>query len=229
IIAIDPPEHTASRTPIVKFFAPSEIQKQAEAIRAIANALIDKFIDRGSCDIMEDYCYPLSLQVIIRLLGIPPERYSDYRQWTEDFFAVFTPKSSTGAVKPMSEAERRERWTRLIACTDFFKGLAEDRQANPRDGLFTAMLQTKERQGKQAIPTSRIIRHINELVAAGNDTTANLMGHMIMFFDQNASQFAEVRKNPALLTNAVEEGLRRRGTSPGLLRITTREVEIGAV
>src|SRR5262249_45498274 len=120
-------------------------------------------------------------------------------------------------------------WTRLIACADFFKGLAEDRQANPRNDLLTAMLQTKDAQGKQAIPTSRIIRHINELVAAGNDTTANLMGHMIMFFDQNASQFAEVRKNPVLLANAVEEGLRRRGTSPGLLRITTREVEIGAV
>jgi cytochrome P450 len=48
-----------------------------------------------------------------------------------------------------------------------------------------------------------------------------------MFFDEDPEQFAEVKRDPSLMTNAVEEGLRKRGTSPGLFRITTRDVEIG--
>jgi cytochrome P450 len=225
-VAIDPPEHTASRGAVAKFFLPAEINKQADAIRDIANELVDTFIERGACDIMQDYCYPLSLRVIIRLLGIPPERYSDYRQWTEDLFAIFTPKTEDGSVKPMSETERRQRWERLIAGSDFFSELVEQRRAHPQNDLVTAMLQAKDGEDRQAIPTSRIIRHINELVAAGNDTTANLMGHMIQFFDRDPAQFDEVKCDPALLVNAVEEALRRRGSSPGLFRIATRDVEV---
>jgi cytochrome P450 len=36
-----------------------------------------------------------------------------------------------------------------------------------------------------------------------------------------------VKRNPDLLTNVIEETLRIHGTSPGLFRTTTRDVEIG--
>lgn len=224
-IAIDPPEHTASRAAVAKYFTPREIEKQAEPIVEIANRLIDGFIARGECDLMVDYCYPLSIEVIVRLLGVPDDRFEDYRAWTEDLFSVFSPKSK--AVKPMSEEEKRARWTRLIEGSDFFGALVEDRIANPRDDLVTAMISAKDKDGNQAIPTSRIIRHINELVAAGNDTTANLMGSMLQFLQANQDQFAEIKADPALWAKAVEETLRRRGSSPGLFRITTKEAEIG--
>lgn len=224
-VAIDPPQHTASRAAVARFFTPKEIEKQAPAIVEIANRLIDGFIERGACDLMRDYCYPLSIEVIVRLLGVPDDRFEDYRTWTEDLFSVFSPKSK--AVKPMSEEEKRARWTRLIEGADFFGALVKDREQNPTDDLVSALIAARKADGSQSIPTSQIIRHINELVAAGNDTTANLMGSMLQFLQQNQDQFDEVKKDPALWSKAVEETLRRRGSSPGLFRITTREVEIG--
>ena len=226
-VSIDPPEHTASRKAVTGFFSKAEIQRQEEPIRETANALIDEFIDNGQCDIMQEFCYPLSLQVIIRFLGIPPERPADYRQWTEDLFSIFTPKSKDAVSKPMSEEERCERWSRLVQAADFFEALVDERESNPRDDLVSALLQAKDSEGNPAINRTRIIRHISELVAAGNDTTANLMGHLLMFLDKDRTQLEAVKHDPNLMGNAVEEVLRRRGSSPGLFRITTADVEIG--
>lgn len=226
-ISLDPPEHTTDRTAIARPFHARELQKQEPNIRRIANQLIDSFIDKGSCDFLQEFCYPLSLNVIIGLLGVTRERADDFRIWTEDLFSVLTPKSKDAVTKPMGEEERRERWTRLAASQEFFEEFVEERARCPMDDLTSLMLKAKDRFGNQAMPTHRIVRKLHELVAAGNDTTANLMALMLVYLAENPDQDAEIRSDPTLLSDAVEETLRRRGTSPGLFRLTTRDVAIG--
>lgn len=223
-VAIDPPEHTGSRMSVAPFFTPRAIAKLEEPTREIANRLIDSFIEKGQCDFMTDYAYPLSLEVITRMLGIPNDRGADYRRWTADLFTVFTPVSMT---KPMDEKERRERWLRLLECFEFFDELVADREKNPRDDVLSKMLQARDKEGNPLVNRSRIVRHINEFVAAGNDTTPNLMACMLQLLEEYPDQRELLRNQPELMPQAVEETLRRRGTSPGLFRITTRDVEIG--
>lgn len=226
-ISQDPPQHTADRSAVARQFLPRELQKQEPNIRRIANELIDGFIDRGSCDFMQEFCYPLSLNVIMGLIGVPAERQEDYRIWTEDFFSVLTPKNKDAVTKPMSEEERRERWTRLAEGQQFFEEFVAGRAKCPVGDLTSQMLQAKDSSGNPAMPTHSIVRKIHELVAAGNDTTANLMGLMLIHMAENPAQDAEIRANPGLLAKVVEETLRLRGTSPGLFRLTTKDVELG--
>ncbi|RDV04700.1 cytochrome P450 [Undibacter mobilis] len=226
-ISLDPPEHTADRTAVARQFLPRELQKQEANIRQIANMLIDRFIAKGSCDFMQEFCYPLSLNVIMGLLGVPKEREHDYRIWTEDLFSVLTPKTKDAVTKPMTEEEKRERWTRLAESQEFFENFVADRVRCPMDDLTSQIVKVKDASGNQAMPTPRIVRKIHELVAAGNDTTANLMGLMLIHMAENPAQDAEIRANPALLPNVVEETLRLRGTSPGLFRVTTKDTELG--
>jgi cytochrome P450 len=189
--------------------------------------LVDRFIGRGSCDFMQEFCYPLSLNVIIGLLGVPPERAADYRIWTEDLFSVLTPKTKDAVTKPMSEKERRARWTRLAESQEFFENFVAERARCPAGDLTSQILQVKDASGNQAMPTPRVVRKIHELVAAGNDTTANLMGLMLIHLCEHPEQRAKLQADPSLLSNVVEETLRLRGTSPGLFRITTKDVELG--
>ena len=223
-IVLDPPEHTGSRASVAPFFAPRVVAKLEQPSRDIANKLIDGFIAKGSCEFMYDFAYPLSLEVITQHVGIPFERAADLRRWTADLFSVFSPKSQP---KPMDPEEARERWTALIESFEFFEQLAADREANPRDDVLTKMLQAKGPDGKPLVNRSRILRHINELIAAGNDTAPNLMAAMLQQLDANPEQWEDLRAHPELMAGAVEETLRIRATSPGLFRITTRDVEIG--
>ena len=90
------------------------------------------------------------------------------------------------------------------------------------------MVSATDEHGRQLLPDQQIVTHIMELIAAGNDTTANLMGHSVLFLSETPEQVEELRRDSSLWANAVEEGLRRRGSSLMNFRLTTRDVELGA-
>jgi cytochrome P450 len=232
-IGIDPPRHTVSRKHANKAFTRSRIAALEDDIRRFAHQLIDGFEPDGHCDLMRAYCYPLSLLVILHLLGLPPEDSPKFRQWTEDMFAVLAPVDANDpdavTTKPMSEEERYERWARLADAYEYFTRYVNSRIEGPQDDLVSALVAVKDDDGNPAISVDGVITHMMELVAAGNDTTANLMGHVALFLEETPEQRDELRRDPALWENATEEGLRRRGTAPGLFRITTRDVEVGGV
>lgn len=232
-IGLDPPEHTVSRKNANKAFTRSLVDSMEGPMHEIAADLLDGLLSRGECDLMTEYCYPYMLRVIVRMLGLPEEDMPRFRQWSEDQFALMSPADADaedkGPPKPMDPAEARERWLRMAEARAYYTAVIEDRRANPRDDLITKMVEATDDEGNQAMPTGRIVTHVAELIAAGNDTTANLMAQMLMLFESHPDQRAAVDEDPGLLAGAVDEALRRRGTAPGAFRITTREVEVAGV
>jgi cytochrome P450 len=233
VIGLDPPVHTVSRKNANKAFTRGLVEEQEGPMRRIADELIDGFVGRGECDLVNDYCYPYTLRVIVGMLGLPEEDIPRFRAWSEAMFALMSPADADaedkGPPKPMSEAEARRHWLSIAEGRAYYTALVEARRAEPADDLITAMIQATDDDGNPALPTNRIVTHVTELIAAGNDTTANLMAQMTMLFDAAPDQRAAVLADMSLMANAVDEGLRRRGTAPGAFRITTREVELAGV
>lgn len=232
-IGLDPPVHTVSRKNANKAFTRGLVEEQEGPMRRIADELIDGFVGRGGCDLVNDYCYPYTLRVIVGMLGLPEEDIPRFRAWSEAMFALMSPADADaedkGPPKPMSEAEARRNWLSIAEGRAYYTALVEARRAEPADDLITAMIGATDDDGNPALPTNRIVTHVTELIAAGNDTTANLMAQMTMLFDAAPDQRAAVLADMSLMANAVDEGLRRRGTAPGAFRITTREVELAGV
>jgi cytochrome P450 len=232
-INLDPPKHTVLRKQANRAFTRPRIAALEGTITRIANELIDGFVERGQCDLMREYCYRLPLEVIVGLLGLPRDDIPRFRQWTDDYFSLLGPvdlNDDTAATrKPMTEEERRGRWSGLAEAYSCLAAVVQDRIETPGDDLTSALVHVRDGEERSTVNVERIVIHMIEFMAAGNDTTANLMGHMAIFFDQAPEQLAAIKADPALMENAVEEGLRRRGTSPGLFRITTRDVDIGGV
>lgn len=232
-IGLDPPTHTVSRKNANKAFTRGLVEAQEGPMRRIADELIDGLLDRGSCELMSEYCYPYTLRVIVGMLGLPEADIPRFRAWSESMFALMSPADADaedkGPPKPMSEAEARRHWLSIAAGRAYYTELVEARRAEPRDDLITKMVEATDDEGNPALPTDRVVTHVTELIAAGNDTTANLMGQMTMLFDAAPDQRAAVLEDMSLMANAVDEALRRRGTAPGAFRITTRPVELGGV
>jgi cytochrome P450 len=153
--------------------------------------------------------------------------------WTEDMFSLMSPVKPDGGddsrLRPISEEERLERWSRIAEARRYYAAVADDRRASPRDDLITEMVMARDESGRPLLSDHQIVTHIMELIAAGNDTTANLMGHTVLFLDETREQVEELRCDPSLWPNAVEEGLRRRGSSVMNFRLTTRDVELGGI
>ena len=101
-------------------------------------------------------------------------------------------------------------------------------KAEPREDMISDIVHAQLEDGG-ALTFEEAVSLIRALIIAGNDTTANLIGQMMLFLDRHPDQFEEVKRNPELLTNVIEETLRIHGTSPGLFRTTTCDVEIGGL
>jgi len=234
-VAIDPPEHTVSRKAANSGFTRPRIAAMEDAIEEIANSLIDTFIDDGHCDLMSQYCYQLSLRTIVRMLGLADGEADllNYRQWTEDMFSLLTPggddDNEEAAARPMPDGEWRERWGRIAEAVSYYRGLIKERRAHPGEDLISVLVNTVGEDGEPALSDDKIVTHIQEMIAAGNDTTANLMGSLVLYLSRQPEDFEELKADPQLLPGAIEEGLRRRGSSIGMFRITTQNVTVSGV
>jgi cytochrome P450 len=234
-IGLDPPQHTVSRKNANKAFTRGIVERLEGPMREIAAELLDGLVARGGCDLVNDYCYPYTLRVIVGMLGMPEQDIPRFLEWSESMFALMSPADADadaeekGPSKPMDEQEARMHWLRIAEGREYYTRVVEEHRAEPREDMITAMIEARDDDGRPALPTGRIVTHITELIAAGNDTTANLMAQMTMLFDENPEQRRAVIEDPSLMANAVDEALRRRGTAPGAFRITTRPVELGGV
>jgi cytochrome P450 len=224
LISQDPPKHTARRKLINKGFARSRMASMVEPIERICNDLIDQFVDRGSCDLMGEYCYEVSLRSIVHLMGLPTDDLPLLRQLADDQGAVVS-----DVIKPMEEAERNERWERIVRARDYLTEVAQARRLQPGDDMVSTMMTAEGEDGNPALTAEQAVTHLTELIFAGTDTTANLMAFLVRLLDENQDQLRELKADPELWGRAVEEGLRVRSATNGLFRVTTRDAEVAGV
>lgn len=235
LMASDPPSHTISRKNVNQAFTRRRVAAMEPIISQIADELIDAFADEGRCDIVNRFCHPLGVSVILGLLGLPRSDLRPFTQIAEDLMVLVSPRTEqelesdeqyAGPAKPMEHTEKVARWTRMADMRTYLAAEVESRMAEPRDDLTSALLAARDETGKPVLEPELVVTHMIELITAGTDTTAQLIAHMIQLFDQHPDQLSAVRAQADLWEQAVEEGLRRRGTNLGVFRRTTREVEI---
>jgi cytochrome P450 len=219
------PQHKVVRRIANKGFSRPRLQE-------FTDELIGGVAGRGHADFMTEFAYPLSLRVIVDVLGLPPEDMPRLREWTEDMFSIMSAGNADAdhaPLRPYDEAEVTARYERLAQAWAYFGDVIEDRRKEPREDFMSVLSTAVGLDGAWAISDDQIKLHMLELVAAGNDTTANLMGNMVLFFSANPQQLEAVTADPSLWPQAIEEGLRRRPTSPHLMRIAVADVELSDV
>src|ERR1700759_2779651 len=90
-IATDPPDHDRARPQFVRFFgpphSPAVIPSQEPLCQPIVNALLDKPMGKTRIDVVDDFAYPLPVNVICRIIGVPIEDEPLFHAWLSDISA----------------------------------------------------------------------------------------------------------------------------------------------
>ncbi len=139
IFAIDPPEHSLARLTLQYGFTKKVVDGLADHANAVADQVIDSIIDRGECNLINDFCYVFSLGVIMKMLNLPAEHAARYRRWAEALFALLTPKPLDAddqvVATHLSTEQIRLRWNDLAEANAFLRNIVKERQENPRQRL----------------------------------------------------------------------------------------------
>jgi cytochrome P450 len=192
-ITSDPPNHRPARMVLLPPFTPDAIKKLEPRARAIANELIDKFIDRGGCDAAVEYAQEIPVRVIAHMLGLPEDDGDLYRQWIK---AILEDGITDNSVLMSAVGEM----------THYFMGHVFERMEKPGDDLISYLVTAKfngEPMGEEyAVGALRL------LLIAGIDTTWSGIGSCIWHLAKTPADRRRLVKDPALMTTAIEEFLR---------------------
>jgi cytochrome P450 len=216
----DPPDHTRLRGLVTKAFTARRVEAMRPRIRAIAHELLDTVAPRGAMDIIHDFAHPLPVTVICDMLGIPE---GDRGRFLGGAF--INPR----IVDPMPLARREidQENNVVLELRDYFEHLFARRRCDPGDDLITALLHAEGEEGR--LSEEEVFANIWLLLAAGHETTRNLIGNGLLALHRNPAQLQRLKDQPELMPNAVEELLRY--DSPVQLggRTALEEVDVGGM
>src|SRR6186997_3413752 len=106
------------------------------------------------------------------------------------------------------------------------EALVDAKQANPADDLVSGLITARD--GDERLDTQELLSTIFQLIVAGHDTTASLIGNGVVALLRHPEQLAHLREDPARIAGAVEELLRYDAPVPhSTFRYAVEPVEIG--
>ncbi len=71
--------HTRTRGLLSRLLTPKRLKENEDFMWRLADAQLDEFVSRGSCEFLDDYARPFSGLVIADLLGVPPDEHEEFR------------------------------------------------------------------------------------------------------------------------------------------------------
>ena len=195
-------------------------------VESIADQLIDDWADPSSVEFVSQFATLLPTQVIAHSLNIPLERQDDFRRWTE------ASTSTIGATIPGSQ--HIENAKTIVELQEFFVQQFEDRRTNPQDDLLTTLLNSHigaEDDGSDAEPLDmpELVRIVQQLLVAGNETTAKLMTEMLRLIAETEGEWARIQADYSVLPDIVEEALRISSPNQGMSRVATCDTTLAGV
>ncbi len=211
MITNDPPTHTRLRKLVHKAFTPMMINRYTDRIQTIIDDLLDDIEAKGEFDLIDDFAIPLPVTVIAEILGIPAEDQADFKRWSDDVIHFIG-----GTANGKDREHLRQSWNEF---RDYFNATMAARRNDPRDDVITALVQAHEDQ--DMLSEMEILNFCQLLLVAGNETTTNLIANMMHAFHQHPEQWANLREQPDLVNNVVEEVLRYDSPIQLVFRTTT--------
>lgn len=214
LIFSDPPHHTEHR----KFLSPElgvlAVRSGEERLEELVNDIIDRVIEKGECDFVEDIAGRMASFVMADLIGLPREQS----------LVMFEAAATLARGADQSSGEG------LAAATTMYQWADEarkERLETPRDDMLTRIANGVVMD----IPFDdyQFQLDFQLLVSAGSDTSRNALATGMQRLFENPGAHRTLVEDPSLVPLAVEEILRFDPPIVSMRRTLQADAVIGGV
>ncbi len=216
---LDPPDHTRLRRLVAHAFAPTRIAALEESVARDADELLDDLEAAGPdavVDLVGGFANPLPFRVICELLGVPDEDRVPLRQ---AFRTLLQPWSGSPPAEAVAASDT------IVTSLEQLVALHRAHDLDDLVGVLVTATDDEERLTEQ-----ELLGSLFQLIVAGHDTTASLIGNGVVDLLEHPDQLRLLRDEPTRIPAAIEELVRFSAPAPhATFRITTEPVELGGV
>ncbi|MGV9993875.1 cytochrome P450 family protein [Streptomyces sp. NPDC003374] len=212
-------EHRRLRALVSKAFTARRTAALRPRIEAITKALLDDIEEAGrrggAVDLRESFCYPLPIQVISELFGLPEEQGAELRAVVDGVFHT--------SATPEQVTENQARFYAALG------ELVALKRRSPGDDLTSALIAARDGEDGTGLSEQELLDTLVLMVSAGHETTVNLIDNAIHLLLAHPAQLAHVRAGRASWDDVIEEVLRVDAPVASLpLRYAVEDLEMSA-
>jgi cytochrome P450 len=219
----DPPQHTFVRKVMASALRPAAVRAEEGFIRASARQLLGRLTGVGTVDLVEGYTILLPNLATVHLLGFPMKDADQIAAWTREVMESEWPA--------MNQTERGEGF---VESFPDFAAYIDRTVADHRERLATgddpddvvSRLMSLEVEG-QFLTDRQVRALIYNLLLGGMTTTSQLLGNLLYQILTDPELQSQLREDPGLVPNAVEESMRMHPPVMIIPRGCVRETKIG--
>ncbi len=202
LLAVEPPAHTRYRKLVSSVFTPRAVAALRDRVQRKADALLDEISRdvgvRDTVDIVDRYCAQLPVAVIGDILGVPDHDRSKILEFGE----LAAPSLDIGLTWHQYLSVERG----LQGFNDWLGQHLSQLRRSPGDNLMSQLIQASD--DGAALDDAELRATAGLVLAAGFETTVNLLGNGIRALVQAPDQLQVLRERPESWSTAVEEILR---------------------
>jgi cytochrome P450 len=212
----DPPDHTRLRKLVSKAFTPRAIEALRPRITELVDGMLDEIARARRVDLVDALAFPLPFSVIAEMLGTPPADHERIREL------------SGTVVRSLEPVADPELAAAIIAADAELTGIATEmiawKRENPASDLLTALINAED--DGDMLGDEELVAQTLLLYIAGHETTVNLISGGMLALLRHPGQLDLLRRDLALVPNAVEELLRYDSPVQASRRITLEPVTL---
>ena len=213
ILNINPPDHTRLRRLVSGTFTARRVQELEPTIAEMVEDLLDDFDDEA--DFIEAFAFPLPVNVIGELLGVPAADRAQFQTLVRDWTRVL----ETITPEILAQADPA-----AAAIREYLADLTAIRRRDPGPDLISALV-AAEAEGDR-LSEDELLTMAALLFAAGFETTSNLLANGLVAALRNPRQIGFLAVDPGA---AVEELIRYDSPVQLLSRLVYEPVQLGGL
>ncbi|MGK8508132.1 cytochrome P450 family protein [Nocardia asiatica] len=203
-----------------KLVAPAFTHRRTQAMRPMIEQIAADLLaelaatPRGEAvDLREGFAYPLPIQVISALMGVPESLHAGLRKCVDGIF-------DTSLGPEESQANYLEMY-RILG------ELVAHRRESPGDDMTSLLISHRDEEDGSQLTEQELINTLLLVISAGHETTVNLLDQAVFALLTHPRQRAEVTEGRATWTDLIEEALRFEAPVAHLpLRFAADDIEI---
>lgn len=214
ILEMDGDEHRSHRALLSRVFTRRALERwEHELVRPTIESLVERFARRGAADLVRELTFPFPVRVLAGMLGLPAETHDRFHRLAVELISV-------GIDYEAGMSASRELGA-------LFAPLIAERRSAPTDDLISTLAYAE--LGGARLSDEQILAFLRLLAPAGAETTYRSSSNLLFGLLSHADQLDAVRRDPALIPQAIEEGLRWECPLLSILRTATVDTELGGV
>lgn len=214
----DEPAHMPRRRLLMAPFTPEHLKHHEPLVRRLTREYVDRFIDDGRADLVDQMLWEVPLTVALHFLGVPEEDMPTLRR-----YSIAHTVNTWGRPKP------EEQVAVAHAVGNFWQYAGQVLEKMRRDPEAPGWMQfgiRMQQDHPEVVTDSYLHSMMMAGIVAAHETTANATANALKLLLTHRAVWEEVCADPSLIPNAVEESLRHNGSVAAWRRITTRPCRV---